>query len=143
MKMFASLITLALVAAPAIAADKKEGEPSKLEGKWKITAGWKFGNKSTEENLAADVTITKDTITIKGGDMTHVMTYKVDTKAKPIAITLTGKDGPSKDFVSEGIIELNGDELKLCYAMPKEDRPKKFESPKDSKILYFTLKRAK
>jgi uncharacterized protein (TIGR03067 family) len=75
--------------------------------------------------------------------MTHVMAYKIDAKATPVAITMTGKEGPSKDFVSEGIIEIKGDEVKLCYAMPKEERPKKFESPKDSKILYFIMKKAK
>lgn len=142
MKLFGTLIACAIVAAPALAADK-DFDASKLEGKWKFTEGWKFGAKSTPESLAGEVTITKDTITIKGGDMTHVMAYKIDAKATPVAITLTGKEGPSKDFVSEGIIEIKGDEVKLCYAMPKEERPTKFESPKDSKILYFTLKKAK
>ncbi len=45
--------------------------------------------------------------------------------------------------MSEGIIEVKGDEIKLCYAMPMEKRPTKFESPKDSKILYFTMKKVK
>jgi hypothetical protein len=38
------------------------------------------------------VTITKDT-TIKWGDMTHVMAYKLDAKTTPVAIALTGKEG--------------------------------------------------
>lgn len=142
MKLFGTLVVCALIAARVVAADK-DFDASKLEGKWKFTEGWKFGTKSTAEAIGGEVTITKDTITIKGGDMTHVMAYKLNAKASPVAITLTGKEGPSKDFVSEGIIQVTGDEIKLCYAMPKEERPKKFESPKDSKILYFTLKKAK
>ena len=99
MKLFGSLIAIAIVAAPGFAADK-DFDPSKLEGKWKFTAGWKFGAKSGDESLAAEVTITKDTITIKGGDMTHVMAYKIDAKATPVAVTLTGKEGPSKSMCS-------------------------------------------
>jgi uncharacterized protein (TIGR03067 family) len=142
MKLFGTLIACAIIAAPVLAADK-DFDASKFEGKWKFTEGWKFGTKSAAESLAGEVTITKDTITIKGGDMTHVMAYKLDTKATPVAVTLTGKEGPSKDFVSEGIIEVKDDEIKLCYAMPMEKRPTKFESPKDSKILYFTMKKVK
>ena len=48
---------------------------------------------------------------------------------------------------AEGILSLNGDELKLCYvdisAKDPGKRPAKFESTKDNKAFYFVFKRAK
>ena len=144
MKLLCSLFAVALFVAPVVGEDKKEAPTAlKLDGTWKVISGEKFGAKSDPKAIQGDVTISKDTITIKGPDMTHVMTFKLDTKASPIAITMTGKEGPAKDFTAEGIIEIKGDEMKLCYAMPMEKRPTKFESPNDSKVLYFVLKRAK
>lgn len=149
MKLFASLCAIALVALSAPAEEKKadakkaDFDASKLEGKWKMVSGQKFGEKVNEQSLAGEVTITKDTITIKGGDETHMMKYKLDPKASPVKIDMEGTEGPAKGFKSEGIIELKGDELKLCYAMPTEKRPTTFGTKKDDKNLYFVLKRAK
>ncbi len=67
-----------------------------------ILGGLEVWHESSEESLAGEVTITKDTITIKGGDMTHVMAYKIDTKATPVAITLTGKEGRPKTSCRKG-----------------------------------------
>jgi uncharacterized protein (TIGR03067 family) len=150
MKKLGMLVTgIALLFGAALTADEKNDkafDPAKLEGNWKITAGAKFGEKiaADADTLKGVIVISKDTITIKQGDEeAHKMSYKLDTKASPVAITMTGTLGPAKDMTSEGIIELKGDELKLCYSLPGEKRPEKFESPKDSKTLCFTLKRAK
>ena len=40
------------------------------------------------------VIFAKDTVTIKGADMTHVMSYKLDTTKSPIEINMEGKEGP-------------------------------------------------
>lgn len=144
MKLFASLCAAVLVAAPALGEEKKaDFDASKLEGKWKMVSGEKFGTKVNEQSLAGEVTITKDTITIKGGDETHMMKFKLDPKASPVAIDMEGTEGPAKGLKSEGIIELKGDELKLCYGMPMEKRPTTFGTKKGDKNLYFVLKRAK
>jgi uncharacterized protein (TIGR03067 family) len=73
----------------------------------------------------------------------HKMSYKLDLKAKPVAITMTGTEGPAKDQTSEGIIELKDDEIKLCYALPGGKRPTAFETAKDSMTHFFVFKRAK
>ncbi|MCE9533482.1 MAG: TIGR03067 domain-containing protein [Planctomycetes bacterium] len=143
MKLLATMIACALTAVTAVAEDKKSDfDAAKIEGKWSLVSGAKFGQKIEGKALEGTITITKDTITIKA-DMDHVMKFKLDTKASPVAITMVGEEGPSKGFTSEGIIELKGDELKLTYAMPMEKRPTAFVSAKDSKVLSFVLKRAK
>jgi uncharacterized protein (TIGR03067 family) len=144
MKLFASLCALALAVSPALADEKKaDFDASKLEGKWKITAGEKFGEKVDPKSIEGEVTITKDTIIIKGNDMTHMMKFTLDTKASPVAISMEGTEGPAKGFKSEGIIEVKGDEVKLCYAMPEEKRPTTFGTKKGDKNLFFVMKRAK
>ena len=144
MKLFASFCALAFTAAPVLGEEKKaEFDASKFEGKWKMTAGEKFGDKVDAKAMEGEVTINKDTIIIKGNDMTHMMKYKLDTKASPVAISMEGTEGPAKGFKAEGIVEVKGDELKLCYAMPDEKRPTSFGTKKGDKNLYFVMKRVK
>lgn len=144
MKQTLIAVALMVVAAPVIAEEKKaDFDPAKLEGKWKITSGEKFGEKVEGKSIEGVITISKDTITIKAPDMTHVMKFKLDAKASPVAITMVGEEGPAKGFTSEGIIELKGDELKLCYAMPEQKRPTTFGTKKGEQALYFVMKREK
>jgi uncharacterized protein (TIGR03067 family) len=144
MKLLGSLCAAIFALSPVLAEEKKaEFDASKLEGKWKFVSGEKYGEKVDAKSLEAEVTITKDTITIKGGDMTHVINFKINAKASPIAIDMKGKEGAAADMSVDGIIELKGDLLKLCYAFPGQKRPTEFAAKKDSKNLYFVMKKVK
>lgn len=148
MKLFATLFALVAVAGLAGADEKAKFDAAKLVGKWKFTEGTKSGMKVDEKNLAAEVTIDKDTITIKGsGDEKHVMAYKIDATKSPAEISLEGKEGPSMGTKGDGIIALDGDTLKLAYTtnIPGFDgkKPTKFESTADNKAFYFVLKKVK
>jgi uncharacterized protein (TIGR03067 family) len=144
MKTLGTLLAgLAIVSAAPAEEKKADFDASKLEGKWKFVSGEKYGEKVDAKALAGDVTITKDTITLKGADMTHVLAYKLDAKATPVVISMTGKEGAASGMETSGIIELKGDDLKLCYAFPGEKRPTEFAAKKDTKNLYFVLKRIK
>lgn len=143
MKLLGPLCAMFVAISPTMAEDKTAFDASKIEGTWKIVSGIKYGEKVEAKSLEGTVIITKDLITIKGGDMTHEMTYKLDTKTTPVSITMTGKEGPAKDMTAEGIIELKGEQLKLCYGFPGEKRPTAFESKKDDKNLCFVMKKAK
>ena len=145
MKPVGTLFTLLLVAGLVSAADKFD--PAKLAGKWKLTEGTKAGTKVDQKNLEAEVIIDKETVTIKGGDMTHVMSYKLDAAKTPVEIHLEGKEGPAAGSTADGIIQLDGDTLKIAYStnIPGFDgkKPTKFESTADNKAFYFVLKRVK
>ena len=146
MKLLGTLFALVAVAGLA-SAEEKKFDAAKLEGKWKITEGTKSGTKVEEANLKGEVIITKDSVTIKSPDMTHVMSYKLDTSKSPVQIDLEGKEGPAAGSKAEGIISLDGDTIKFAYTtnIPGFDgkRPEKFESPKDSKVFYFVMKKEK
>jgi uncharacterized protein (TIGR03067 family) len=118
--------------------------PAKLVGKWEFVSGIKNGTKVTEESLKKHVmTITKDTITLKAED-TFVMKYDLDTSQKPAGIKLEMLESPfGAGAKSEGVIEVSGDQLRLCYAPMGEDAPKTFDAKEGSKMHLFVLKRAK
>jgi uncharacterized protein (TIGR03067 family) len=123
----------------ANAQDDAKKELDKFQGKWKAEK-LIFGGQEAPAEAAA-----KFAITCKGDEFipvdspTDVATIKVDPSAKPKTIDLTEKNKK----VSLGIYELDGDTMKLCFAEPGTERPKAFESAKDSKVIYVVLKREK
>jgi uncharacterized protein (TIGR03067 family) len=135
-----------LVAAYPVGADDKEEkfDAAKLVGTWTYVSGERNGEKVDKDRLKDQkVVFTKDTITLKGEE-TFVVKYELDAKKTPVALKMTITEGPvGKDTSTVGIIELKGDEMKFCYAMPGEEAPKKFEAKEGSKAHLFVLKRAK
>jgi uncharacterized protein (TIGR03067 family) len=120
-------------------------DATKLVGTWKYVSGVKEGQKLDADHFKGQtVVLTKDTFTLKSSDATFVMKYKLDTKAKPIAVAMEIAEGPvGVGAKSAGIIELNGDDLKICYAIDDGAAPKTFESKEGSKYHLFVLKRTK
>ena len=138
-------LALLIAAAAARAEDKKDAglDAAKLVGDWTYVSGVKAGEKLPADHLAGKVTFTKDTVLVPAGkDMKFVMAYKIDPKASPATIDLDIKDGPVKEGKAAGIIALEGDELKLCYAVAPGKRPEKFESTKDNGYYMFTMKKS-
>jgi uncharacterized protein (TIGR03067 family) len=124
--------------------DKPKFDAAKLVGTWKFVSGEKEGTKSAEEALKGKVEITKDVIKIIASeDLVFVMKYKLDTDAKPVGITIEGTEGPVKDQTIKGIIELDGDTLKLAYGLPGEPAAKEFKTKEGSKTQSFVMKREK
>jgi uncharacterized protein (TIGR03067 family) len=119
-------------------------DPDKLVGKWNYVSGVKDGAKVDADNLKKQtVTFTKDKITLKGDD-TFVMKYDLDTAKKPVGIKLEMLESPfGPGAKAAGIIELTGDDMRLCYAPMGEDAPKTFDAKEGSKVHLFVLKRAK
>jgi uncharacterized protein (TIGR03067 family) len=123
---------LLLGAATGRSEEKTKFDATKLVGTWKFVSGEKEGVKSAEDGL-------------KGAseDMVFVMKYKLDTDAKPIGITIEGTEGPVKDQTVKGVIELDGDTLKLAYGLPGEPAAKDFKTKDGSKTHSFVMKREK
>jgi len=135
--------------------DKDKGkEPAfdaaKLVGQWKYVSGEKGGAKVDEKSLKQAVTITKETWTLKGkddkgADVTFVMKYELDTKKNPAGIKFTMTESPfGAGAKAQGIIELKGDDLRVCYnADDGKDAPKEFKTKDGDKMHLFVLKRTK
>jgi uncharacterized protein (TIGR03067 family) len=120
-------------------------DPAKLIGTWKFLEGTKDGEKLPEEQLKQqEVVITKNTLTLKNPAGDFVMKYEIDAKKSPLGIKLEITDGPvGVGMISDGILELKGEEFRICYAAMGGERPNAFESKPGSGNNLFKLKRAK
>jgi uncharacterized protein (TIGR03067 family) len=120
-------------------------DPAKLAGDWKFVSGVKSGEKMSEDNLKKlKCSLTKETFVLENEGGKFVMKYELDTKKTPVGIKIEITEGPvGVGSKTEGIIELKGDTMKLCYAAMGGDAPKTFEAKKDTDIHFFELKRSK
>jgi uncharacterized protein (TIGR03067 family) len=152
MRLLTSMLVAMTLSTLAAADDKsKESKDSKFDktkliGNWKYVAAVKDGEKVDEARLKNQaVIISKETFTLKSPESTFVMKYEFDEKKSPVQVKFTMTESPfGAGSKAEGIIELNGDDLKICYAPMEGDKPPtKFEAKEGSKHFFFTLKRAK
>ena len=141
-------MAVALVAAVAVSAEDKkpaEFDAKALVGSWSFTAGTRAGEKVDADKLKDMAEYTADKITMKTADATFVFKYTVDAKASPVAVELEilEPDG-FKGAKAKGIVELDGDTLKLAYnPTPDGDRPKDYTSTKDNGNHVYMMKKAK
>ena len=140
-------VGLVAVSAAAAQDDKKADklDPAKLVGTYKITEGKRAGEKISDESKKGTVVITKETITLKGEDgMEFEFSYKLDAKADPAEIDMEiTKPDALKGAKTQGIIALEGGEVKLCYHPEGKERPKKFESTKENGYHLVMMKKEK
>ncbi len=159
MKSLVSLMAASVVfsAGMAIAAEQDpESTLQKMQGRWEVVAGVNQGQKLSDAELDGTyVTVTTNRIVTYDRDeqQRYQAVVQVDDGQKPIHITMTPivENAPTKKVGSQelptapasaGILRFLGEEKwVLCYALPGENRPTKFDSPAGSKILLFTLER--
>jgi uncharacterized protein (TIGR03067 family) len=70
-------------------------------------------------------------------------TVKLDPKAKPKALDITGTEGPNKGKTILAIYERDGDTLRVCYDLGGKSRPTEFKSREGTKLYLVTYKRDK
>lgn len=160
---FLSLTLTALVAAalaPSVAL--AENPPSdtlseRLQGRWEITSGVNQGEKLSPLHLVGTVvTVSVNQITVFDRDQKeqYNAVFRLDESENPAHITMTtirptaskdklkSADRDSSDRTVAGILKFKDDDhWVLCYALPDEERPHKFESPAESNIMLFHLRR--
>jgi len=133
-------VALALALAASLAAaqgpsGKKDGKS--LEGRYVITSVEKNGEKAPDRKVK-DVTvlITKDAIISTDKEKKHLYgaNYTLDTGKTPWRIMMVGTT-PKKGDKAAGIVALEGDTLKLCYALPGGAVPTKFVAGENQRCI--------
>ncbi len=134
-------LAVGLMATVTVAADDKPAlDPAKLVGDWTLAEGTKAGEK--QEKIEGAITITKDKLTLKAGDMTFVFGYKLDPKTTPAGIDMHIIEPEAfKDGKAKGIVKLADGKVTLCYHPMGGDRPKEFKSTKENGHHLFVVKK--
>jgi uncharacterized protein (TIGR03067 family) len=138
-------VAAVLACGPAARSDDKDPAKAaeKLVGTYTIVKGEKYGGKPPGEDVTDTVVkITADRITSydKGDKEVYVQTYKLDPSGKPCKITMKSIK-PKMDVEVTGLIEADGDTVKLIYALPGGKAPDDFKT--EDKQLMFVLKKKK
>jgi uncharacterized protein (TIGR03067 family) len=147
-----SALVAVLLLVPVNAKDKElsaEGkkELAKLQGKWKATKVVLNGNEVGPQMDGNDVIIEfkKQKFLLNGNEAFDVAMLEPTTTPKLLDLKALSDMGDiAKDATYEGIYKLDGDTLEIAlYLGATGNRPSKFESEKDSKIVVVTFKKEK
>jgi uncharacterized protein (TIGR03067 family) len=149
MKCFHTLILACFVAlTPSVSAsDKPAGEDdlAKLQGQWVVVSLEHRGHPAEPAEFAGQSSVyEKNRWTWNAGD--KVMRRGIitlDSTRTPKAINTWDSDGPHEDETVPGIYQLDGDTLKLCFAMPGEKRPTEFTTKSGTGSFVVVYKRKK
>src|SRR5262245_15662074 len=142
----AALATILMAAGFALSGDGDDLK--RMSGTWSgeiIEAG---GKPATEEFKSAQVKliIKGNEYSIYFGDKQIASgAIKLDQTKKPRHIDAIQKEGPYKDKIQPGIYEFKGEEFRVVFTQPDQERPKEFktrEGTKEALILYKRLKEA-
>lgn len=121
--------------------DPNKPAQNELDGLYTITAGEKDGKEIPAEKLKGSI-IRFDGDKVMGTDKDKKeffgSTFTIDKTTTPYTISMTST-APVKGEKAKGIIEMKGDTVKLCYALPGGEAPKEFKTRE--KQHCFTMKR--
>ena len=126
--------------APQASADDAVIE--KLVGTWKYTSGEKNGQKLDADHFSGQsIEITPERITLNG-EATFGLEYELSTDKKPMKIEMKIVEGPfGVGEGTVGIIEVDGDKLKICYSAMGGDAPTEFAAGDGTNRHLFSLAR--
>ncbi len=123
--MLTPLILIAL--AVLVGAEDSKKAPTELEGVWQLLSGITAGDRVPDEET------TLYTAVLRGNMCTWMRrhrtltetTFRLDPTAKPKQVDLVAD--PRHGVPTLGIYELEGDTLKMCFALEGGPRPRSFE----------------
>jgi len=110
-----------------------------LTGDYLIVSGEKYGQKEPDDRIVGTlVHFTDDRIFVEDRDhksTPYIADYTLDTSKTPCVITMTKLLEPNKGETVRGLVERDGDQLRLIYALPGGDMPKEFKT-KDKQLMF-------
>jgi len=134
MELYAAFLgTIALVGC-STGTSRGSKDAEKLTGNWNCVSATVDGKA-----LPADVvgqlqlSLTNSRYQTKKGDQVLFdSAYSLGASKRPKEINIIGTEGDLAGKPAQGIYEIDGDALTLCYTMPGKERPKQFQSSEGS-----------
>jgi uncharacterized protein (TIGR03067 family) len=140
--MFWQLLTSVLVLAAPAPAEEGKKDAEKIQGTWTVVSMERGGEKGPEDKVKdVKFVITDGLITIKEPKREEKANFKLDPTKNPKTIDFTPEKG--KEGVAQGIYELKGDTLKLCFTKPGGARPAEFATKAGTEQALIVLHREK
>lgn len=138
-----SYLILGLALTVAAPAPKEKSAPPKVEGDWIVSS---FEGMPKKIEGETKFTFTADEIKIKEGarDRSEDAKYTIDWTKTPGEIDIMPAKKGDKELKVLGLISVEGDDMKLCFAFGGGmERPKELKSDAGKGVVVIVLKRAK
>jgi len=120
----------------------KNCTPEALVGRYVIVSGERDGVKEPEERIkGTTVTFTKESVVVADKDKKEIYAadYKLNATTNPCDITMTSRVESSAGEIARGLIQKEGDTVRLIYALPTGEIPAAFKTKE--KQLMFVMRR--
>ena len=123
-------VGLSLLAAADPTPEQIKAEMAKLDGEWVLVSASADGKPVTDDALKTGRRTIKngETTVMLKGQVFMKAKFTIDPTKKPKAIDYQILEGKTKGSTRLGIYELDGDTLRINYAVPYRDRPADFTS---------------
>ncbi len=117
--------------------------PEALIGRYVIVSGEKDGLTEPAGRIkGTTVVFTKDTVVVTDKEKKEIYSasYKLKTTTNPCDITMTSRAGSSPGEIARGLIQKEGNKVRLIYALPTGEIPSGFKTKE--KQLMFVMEKA-
>ena len=114
-----------------------------LTGEYKLMSGERDGHALPPDHIHnSAVRFTADSVVVSDRDdnKSYAASYRLDTKTQPWRITMTATEAPNAGEVSEGLVEQQGNTVRLIYALPGHPAPSDLHT-KPGELLFVLEKR--
>ncbi len=117
-------------------------EKQSLEGVWVPADAELAGVKLPVESLKNwKLTLKTEQYQFENGKEADQGTWSVDTSKTPLAMDITGTEGPNKGKTILAICELSKDGLKICYDLGGKSRPTEFMTKPGTPLFLVNYQR--
>jgi uncharacterized protein (TIGR03067 family) len=128
--MLVAFATLTL----ALDAEEGKDDQKNLQGTWKVKSLVNDGKEVPADKIKnARLTFDGNRYTLRGGEEDFRGTFKLDPEKKPKHIdTVFLAEDEKERGRAQGIYELDGKRLRICWSQGNDARPKEFASKSDT-----------
>jgi uncharacterized protein (TIGR03067 family) len=115
-----------------------------LIGTYEIVSAENSGQKTPRERVAGVIVrVTEDAIVAedKNRNQVYGATYKLDRSSKPPVITMTSTMEGSKGLAVKGVLQQEGDTLKLLYILPPRVEGQEKEGDAGKRQILVVMKK--
>jgi uncharacterized protein (TIGR03067 family) len=122
----------------------KADDVKKMNGTWTVAEAHLAGMKLPEDfSKTVKLTLKDGAYSTEVGDNKDEGTVKLIAGTKPALMEIEGTVGPNKGKKFQAIYELDGDKMRVCYALDGKTKPTEFKSTAENGMFLVTYVRAK